>query len=117
LQLVARRFRTPEDPVEVLERSGNTWDYWTWMGVMAVGAMLIIGFYLKSLKSLVDLATTLSFVTAPFLGFLTYRAIMARWVPDECKPPPWMRALAVIGIVFLGSFLLFFLYYRFLMGN
>lgn len=117
LQLVARRFRTPEDPVEVLERSGNSWDYWTWMAIMAVGAMLIIGLYLKSLKALVDLATTLSFVTAPFLGFLTYRAIMASWVPDEFKPRPWMRALAVTGIVFLGAFLLFFLYYRLFMGN
>ena len=117
LQLVGRRFRTPEDPQEVLERCGNSWDYWTWMGVMALGAMLIIGFYLKSLKALVDLATTLSFVTAPFLGLLTYRAIMARWVPDEFKPRPWLRALAIIGVVFLGSFLIFFLYYRFLMTN
>jgi Mn2+/Fe2+ NRAMP family transporter len=117
LQLVGRRFRTPEDPQEVLERCGNSWDYWTWMGVMALGAMLIIGFYLKSLKSLVDLATTLSFVTAPFLGFLTYKAIMARWVPDEFKPRPWLRALAIIGIVFLASFLAFFLYYRFLMAT
>lgn len=116
LQLVARRFRTPEDPVEVLERCGNSWDYWTWMGVMAAGAMLIVGMYLRSLKALVDLATTLSFVTAPFLGFLTYRAIMADWVPDEFKPRPWLRGLAVVGIVFLGSFLLFFLYYRFFLG-
>jgi Mn2+/Fe2+ NRAMP family transporter len=116
LQLVARRFRTPEDPVEVLERCGSSWDYWTWMGVMAAGAMLIVGMYLRSLKALVDLATTLSFVTAPFLGFLTYRAIMADWVPDEFKPRPWLRGLAVVGIVFLGSFLLFFLYYRFFLG-
>jgi amino acid transporter len=117
LQLVARRFKTPEDPVEVLERSGNSWDYWLWMGIMAVGAMLIIGFYLKSLKALVDLATTLSFVTGPFLGFLTYRAITSRHVPEECRPAPWLRALAVVGIVFLGSFLAFFLYYRFFMGS
>jgi Mn2+/Fe2+ NRAMP family transporter len=117
LQLVARRFRSPEDPVEDLKRSGNSWDYWLWMGVMAVGAMLIIGVYLKSLKSLVDLATTLSFVTGPFLGFLTYRAITARYVPDECRPALWLRALAVVGIVFLGSFLAFFIYYRFFMGS
>ncbi|MFH1313681.1 MAG: Nramp family divalent metal transporter [Candidatus Eisenbacteria bacterium] len=117
LQLVARRFRTPEDPVDVLERSGNSWDYWLWMGIMAVGAMLIIAFYLKSLKALVDLATTLSFITGPFLGFLTYRAITAKYVPAECRPAPWLRGLAVLGIVFLGGFLLFFIYYRLFMGN
>ena len=115
LQLVGRRFRTPENPEEVLQRSGNSWDYWAWMGIMAVGAMLIIGFYLRSLKALVDLATTLSFVTGPFLGFLTYRAIMAPGVPDEFKPGRLLRWLAVTGIVFLGSFLVFFLYYRLFM--
>jgi hypothetical protein len=79
--------------------------------------MLIIGFYLRSLKALVDLATTLSFVTAPFLGVLTYRAIMAHWVPDEFKPRPWLRGLAIVGIVFLSAFLIFFLYYRLFMAD
>jgi len=116
LQLVARRFRTPEDPVEVLERAGNSWDYWAWMGFMGVGAMLIIAFYLKSLKALVDLATTLSFLTAPFLGILAYRAITSDYIPEEFRPGPVLRYLAIIGIVFLSAFLLFFLYYRFVMA-
>jgi amino acid transporter len=115
LQLVARRFRTPEDPVEVLERSGNSWDYWAWMTLMGIGAMLIIAFYLKSLKALVDLATTLSFVTGPFLGILAYRAITSDYIPEEYRPGPGLRHLAKLGIGFLGAFLLFFLYYRFLM--
>ncbi|MFC1853063.1 divalent metal cation transporter, partial [candidate division CSSED10-310 bacterium] len=117
LQLVGRRFRTAEDKKLVLERSGNSWDYWTWMGILAGGGMLIISLYLKNLKSLVDLATTLSFLTAPILGFLTYKAVTAPWMPQECKPPPWLRGLALVGITFLTAFLLFFLYYRFLMGN
>ena len=75
--------------------------------------MLVIAFYLKNLKSQVDLATTLSFLTAPFLGFLTYRAIMSSWVPEEFKPKPWLRVLAITGITFLTAFLLFFLYFRF----
>jgi len=107
LQLVARRFKTPEDPVEVLERSGHSWDYWAWMALMAAGAMIIIGFYLKSLKALVDLATTLSFLTGPFIGILTYRAIMSENVPEEFRPGRGLRIFAVTGIVFLSSFLIF----------
>jgi Mn2+/Fe2+ NRAMP family transporter len=116
LQLVGRRFKTPEDPVEVLERSGQSWDYWTWVGVLGVGGMLIIIFFLKKLTGLVDLATTLSFITGPFLGYLTYRAITAPWVPDDFKPKPWMRILALIGIIFLGAFLLFFIYSKLFMA-
>lgn len=115
LQLVIRRFNTPEDPIEDLERSGNSWGYWLWIALLAVGGMLVITFYLKSLKGLVDLATTLSFITGPFLGFLTYRAIMSDCVPEEYKPKGWLKGLAIIGITFLSAFLLVFLYYRFLL--
>ena len=114
LQLVGRRFKTAEYPNEVLEKSGHSFDYWIWMVTLTIGAMLIIIFYLKSLGDLVDLATTLSFLSAPFLGFLTYKAVMAPEVPDEFKPGFWLQLLAISGIVFLSAFMLYFLYFRFL---
>ena len=82
---------------------------------MAVGSMFIVGFYLKSLKALVDLATTLSFLTAPFIGFLAYRAISSDYIPEEFRPGPKLRILAVIGIGFLFAFMLFFIYYKIFM--
>jgi len=117
LQLVGRRFRGPEDPAEVEERSGSAWDYWAWVAAIVGGAMLIILFGLRSLTDLVDLATILSFITAPFLGLLTYRAITAPSVPAAYRPPPWLRVHALIGITFLGAFMLFFLYFKLLMGG
>ncbi len=86
---------------------------WVWLGVLTIGGMLIILFYLKNLGDMVDLATTLSFLSAPFLGFLTYRAIMASWVPKEFRPSLKLQGLAISGIVFLTAFMLFFLYFRF----
>ena len=114
LQLVGRRFRTAEDQTEEMKKSGHSLDYWIWLSALSVGAMLIIIFYLKNLGDMVDLATTLSFLSAPLLGFLTYRAILAPWVPKEFRPSPWLQGLAVLGIVFLTAFMLFFLYFRFL---
>ena len=114
LQLVGRRFRTAEDQTEEMKKSGHSLDYWIWLSALSVGAMLIIIFYLKNLGDMVDLDTKLSFLSAPFLGFLTYRAILAPWVPKEFRPSPWLQGLAVLGIVFLTAFMLFFLYFRFL---
>lgn len=114
LQLVGRRFRIAEEEAEVLEKSGHSWDYWTWLSVLSIGAMLIILFYVTSLGDLVDLATTLSFISAPFLGFLTYRAILSPEVPSDKKPGVWLHVLAVVGIIFLSGFMLFFLYFKFL---
>ena len=115
LQLVLRRFRHPETPDEIQTKSGKARDYWIWIVVLSAGAMLIIVYGLKSLTGLVDLATILSFLTAPFLGILTFRAIMDPIVPEACRPGRGLRALAVAGIGFLSAFLLFFLYYRFLL--
>ncbi|MBN2492270.1 MAG: Nramp family divalent metal transporter, partial [Planctomycetes bacterium] len=91
LQLAGRRLRGPEDPEEVASHSGRSWDYWAWMAAQAAGAMLILTVGLSSLTDLVDLATILSFLTAPLLGILTYRAIVAPWVPAAFRPAPWLR--------------------------
>ena len=113
LQMVGRRFRTAEEKHEVLQVSGNSWDYWLWLAILAGGAMLIIVFYLESLAGLVDLATTLSFLSAPFLGLLTYRAVTASWVAPEFRPGRWLQLLAIISIAFLTVFSFVFLYFRF----
>jgi len=117
LQLVARRFIKPEDPAEVEKRSGNSWDYWAWIGVLAIGSMFIIIRYLTTrLSDFVDYATILSFITGPFLGILTYRAMTASYIPKEFRPNLWRRVLAISGIVFLMAFLLFFAYFRIFMA-
>ena len=115
LQLVARRFIKPEDPAEVEKRSGNSWDYWAWIAALSLGAMLIIIFFLKKLTGLIDVATIISFITGPFLGILTYRAMTASYIPEEFRPCLWRRVLAISGIVFLIGFLLFFAYFRIFM--
>jgi len=116
LQLVMRRFRTPEDAAEVSSSAARSPGYWGWMTVLAAGAMVIVIFYLSDhLARLIDLATVLSFITAPFLGILTYRAMMADWVPEEFRPGRPLRALALLGIVFLTAFLGFFAYSRLFM--
>lgn len=116
LQLVMRRFRGPEGSSEVMASAARSPGYWGWMLVLAIGAMVIVIFYLADhLARLVDLATILSFITAPFLGILTYRAITAEWVPEEARPGRALRFVAVLGIVFLTAFLGFFAYSRLFM--
>jgi Mn2+/Fe2+ NRAMP family transporter len=112
LQLLGRRFRGPEDPGDVETRMARCPGYWIWMAVLAAGAVVVLVFYTQRILDLVDLATILSFATAPFLGWLTYRAIRSDRVPPEYRPGPWLRGLALSGILFLGGFLAFYLYYR-----
>jgi Mn2+/Fe2+ NRAMP family transporter len=116
LQLAIRRFRSEETAAEASASSARAPGYWGWMAVLAAGAMLIVLFFTKDLLSLVTIATILSFITGPFLGFLTYRAVVASWVPEEHRPGPGLRILAIAGILFLTAFLGLFAYQQLFMG-
>ncbi|MHC4107865.1 MAG: NRAMP family divalent metal transporter [Planctomycetota bacterium] len=116
LQLTGRRFVAPESEAEVATSAVRTRGFWIWTTVLIAGGLLIIRYWMSSLLSLVDLATILSFVTAPFLAILTYRAMTAADVPAEFQPGRGLRATAIVGIGFLLAFLGYFLFHRFIAG-
>lgn len=78
--------------------------YWAIMGILFVGALLLISVFSTSMLQLVQLATVLSFLTAPFFAIANYRLVTGKWMPDAAKPGPAMRVLSWLGIVFLLGF-------------
>ncbi len=85
---------------------------WFWLLILLFGTVLLLGYFVKSMAFLVDVATTLSFVTAPILAYINYKAIQT--VPTEFQPPKWLDIYAKISLIFLIFFSLGFLYWRFL---
>lgn len=86
---------------------------WIWLIVVMIGALIIIGFLAKSMRIMVDIATTLSFVTSPILAYLNYRVIMGKDMPEHNKPGIWLKILAWCGIAFFSLFTLVYLYWKF----
>lgn len=86
--------------------------YWWSLAVLAVGAIIIIAFLLKSLTSLVDLATILSFLTAPLLAWLNHRAILGKEMPQAYIPGKGMILYSWAGISFSSAFALYFIWVR-----
>ncbi len=84
--------------------------YFIWITVVAFGGYLVIAQFLNDLKSLVDLATTLSFVIAPLAAYLNYRVIFSKEVKSEFLPPKWLKNLAISGLIFLTLFTLVYFY-------
>lgn len=74
-----------------------------------IGSFLIVLFFGASLKQLVDLATTISFLIAPLVAVANYILVQKKYIAQECVPPKWLNALAISGIVFLIGFSVFFL--------
>lgn len=83
---------------------------------ISLGSLCVLYFAGTRFTFLIDLATTLSFLTAPILAFLNYRLVMDSHFPKEMRPPTWLRILSWGGILFLTGFALFFVYWRFFLG-
>lgn len=84
--------------------------YFFWVALVCGLALVIISFFLNHLKQLVDLVTTLAFITGPFFAFINFRLICSPHTPFESHPPLWLKILSYLGLIFLVSFAGLFLY-------
>jgi len=78
------------------------------ISLLSLGVLYFLG---DSFKLMVDLATTLSFLTAPVLAYLNYRLVTADHVPDDCRPNSWLKWLSWGGMIFLTGFALLYLFW------
>ncbi len=77
-----------------------------------LGSLLIISLFGSSIKNLVDLATTISFMIAPFVAFANYKLVSIPYVGIKNTPQTWLKYLAIGGIIYLIGFGVLFLYAR-----
>lgn len=83
------------------------------ISLISLGVLYFLG---DRFTLMVDLATTLSFLTAPILAYLNYRLVTADHMPDDCVPKPWLKWLSWGGMIFLTGFALLFIYWRIQFG-
>lgn len=99
----------------LVENSFNTKDDLTlyrWLLVLiplvSLGVLYFLG---DSFTLMVDIATTLSFLTAPVLAYINYRLVTADHMPEDYQPNIWMKWLSWSGMIFLSGFALLYLYW------
>jgi len=112
LSVLADRFRSDELASEATG-DGDRRVYWGAVAVLFAGSLAVLHFALRSLGDMVDLATTLSFLTAPLLSLLNHRAITGDEVPAEGRPSRWLLVASWVGIVAQAAFALYYLALRF----
>lgn len=88
--------------------------YWCLMLAVVVGSLLILSFFLGSLKQMVDFAATISFMAAPVFAYLNHRAILGAEVPETAKPGAVLRWWSYIGMTLLGGFAMAYIYLVFI---
>jgi Mn2+/Fe2+ NRAMP family transporter len=114
IAVLVARFRGPETGAHFeLDEPAQKRTYWIALAVICAGALAVIGTMMTSLKTLVDLATTASFLTAPVLSVLNHRAVLAPEVPTQSRPRPWLIRASLFGIVCQAAFALYYLGVRY----
>ncbi|MCF7824787.1 MAG: Nramp family divalent metal transporter [Candidatus Marinimicrobia bacterium] len=100
---------------ERFKESHNPHLYWIWMVILIGGGLIIIGIFISGMTFLVDIATTISFLTAPILAYINYRAVTGEWMPDGTVPGPKLLIFNWVSLIFLTGFAVFFLVWRFIL--
>ena len=106
--------RTMSRATQLLTKQINKNYYFHWISVLSLGTMLIFYYLLSEMGALVEIATVLSFVTAPFYAILNYKLVISKNMPKSHRPSKSMRILSITGILFLTLFALGYILTRFI---
>ena len=96
--------RAMSKTVQLLFKQKNKDFYTLWITILALGTCLIFLFLLSEMGLLIQIATVLSFITAPFYAILNYSLVTSKHMPTEDRPNLKVKILSFLGITFLTSF-------------
>ena len=83
--------------------------YWFWIVFLGIGTLFLLKYFKNSMGYLIEIATILSFLTAPFYAILNFKLITGKHTPKEHQPTIFLKVLSIIGIIFLIAFGIWFL--------
>jgi Mn2+/Fe2+ NRAMP family transporter len=113
LQELRRVWNTGDEGSPRGEVAADRTVYWGALVVLGMGSLLILGVAVSSLVTLIDLATVLSFLTAPLLSWLNHRSVTGDEVSADSRPQAWLVRASWAGIAVQASFALAYLALRF----
>jgi len=77
--------------------------YLIWLLITIAGTLLILFYFLTSMRQMVKMATVIAFVAAPILATLNTLAIHSKNVPEQYRPGKRMLAWCIIGLAALTT--------------
>ena len=78
--------------------------------LLAMVNYVVLSSFAANMGKLVALATFVSFVVAPIIGYMNLKNVMSEDVQESDRPKRWLQLLTYAGIVFLSFFSLYYLY-------
>ena len=101
--------RVLERTFTILSKNKISTSYNYWLCLLIIGTLIIFFFFSSDLGRLVQIATVLSFLTAPFYAIINYKLMSSKHVPKSWRPKKSMHILSWLGILFLIGFGIWFI--------
>jgi len=83
--------------------------YTFWLILLVSGTLSIYFFFISEMKTLITIATILSFLTAPFYAIVNYRLISSKHTPKLWRPSNLNHVASLFGIIFLIGFCVWYI--------
>jgi len=84
--------------------------YWWWISILAVGTLCILSFCISEMGLLIQIATVLSFLSAPFYAIINLVLLCSKHTPRTAHPSYLLKIVSYLGILFLIGFSTWYLY-------
>ncbi|MEN8187289.1 MAG: Nramp family divalent metal transporter [Bacteroidota bacterium] len=95
---------------ELLAHKNYNRMYVFWIFLLAAGTIIILSFFVTNMKTMVKIATILSFLTAPFYAIANFKLITSKHIPKKFKPSKGLKILSLLGIIFLLVFSIWYIF-------
>ncbi|SHJ78949.1 Mn2+ and Fe2+ transporters of the NRAMP family [Arenibacter nanhaiticus] len=76
--------------------------------LLAIINFSVIHYFAANMGQLIALATFVSFVMAPIIGYMNLKNVMSDEIPEIYRPNKSLQILSYLGIVFLGVFSVYY---------
>ncbi|ELL9331816.1 Nramp family divalent metal transporter [Vibrio fluvialis] len=86
-----------------------------WMILVSAASLAIIVFFASALMPMLNFAMIMAFMTTPVFALLNYVLVTRTELPDELKVGPKLKALSILGLIYLFGFLVLFIWWKWLM--
>lgn len=86
-----------------------------WMIITTGCALAILIFFKSALMPMLNFAMIMAFLTTPVFALLNYILVTRTSLPKELAVGPKLKALSIVGLIYLFGFLALFIWWKWLM--
>jgi Mn2+/Fe2+ NRAMP family transporter len=101
--------RAMSKSIDLLSKKPFKKGYLLWILILTFGTLIIFFFFASEMGVLIQIATILSFITAPFYAIINYKLISSKHTPKDWRPSITLHILSWLGILFLIGFSIWYL--------